>query len=450
MRVEKQKVVNRIIICGIIVLLVIVTLTSLKLYRRFMLKSMVKDNVVIEYGTEISIKDILEQTDEVNIKISPPLDSLKNVGNYTVKVKLNEEVFDVNIIIKDSTPPTLEVQDVTRYMDEELPDVKAFVMFSSDLSAYEILPIELEKTAGEQEIEIIAQDVHGNVSKKTAKFTLKEDKDAPVFTGLTNITVYTGQHPNLEEGVQAVDARFGNMGFTIDDSAVSYNMPGTYTITYTSQDPVGNVATATRSITILKQPERYLIENFPVYNQYPNYPNGCESIALYNLLRYYNVNVTPESIVEKLKKGDGPYWDGSTLYGGNPEIEFVGDPRDIHGYGVFEKPILEVANTYKSGMINYTGHSFNDVLALVKQHIPVQVWTSIGAKDTSVCARWTYTPTGETIEWICDLHSVVVIGYTDTSVFVSDSYTGKIEEYNRAQFEKMYNLFGRRALYYPN
>ena len=134
-----------------------------------MLKSMVKDSVVIEYGTEISIKDILEQTDEVNIKISPPLDSLKNVGNYTVKVKLNEEVFDVNIIIKDSTPPTLEVQDVTRYMDEELPDVKAFVTFSSDLSAYEILPIELEKTAGEQEIEIIAQDVHGNVSKKNSE-----------------------------------------------------------------------------------------------------------------------------------------------------------------------------------------------------------------------------------------------------------------------------------------
>ena len=79
-----------------------------------------------------------------------------------------------------------------------------------------------------------------------------------MFTGLTNITVYTGQHPNLEEGVQAVDARFGNMGFTIDDSAVSYNMPGTYTITYTSQDPAGNVATATRSITILKQPERTL------------------------------------------------------------------------------------------------------------------------------------------------------------------------------------------------
>lgn len=450
MRVEKKKAINILILCSIMLLLIIVALTILRLYDRSQLKSLLNDNIVIEYGNGISIEDILKQKDAVNISTSPPLDSLKNVGNYTVKVKLNEEVFDINIEIKDSTPPTLEVQDVTRYTDEEIPDVNAFVMVSSDLSVYEILPIELEKTVGEHEVEIVAQDIHGNVTKKTAKFTLKEDKDSPVFTGLKDITVYVGTHPDLHSGVSAVDARFGDMEYLVDDSKVSYNTPGKYTITYSSQDPVGNVVTATRTITIVKKPETYMIENFPTYNQYPNYPNGCESIALYNLLRYYGVSVTPENIVEKLKKGNGPYWDGNTLYGGNPEIEFVGDPRDIHGYGVFQKPILEVANTYKSGMIDYTGHSFNEVLALVKQKIPVQVWASIGARDTSVCARWTYTPTGETIEWICDLHSVVVIGYSDTSVFVSDSYTGKIEEYNRGQFEKMYNLFGRRALYYPN
>ncbi len=450
MRVEKKKAINILIFCSIMLLLIIVALTILRLYDRSQLKSMLNDNIVIEYGNGISMKDILKQKDTVNISTSPPLDSLKDVGKYIVKVKLNEEVFDVNIEIKDSTPPTLEVQDVTRYIDEKIPDVNAFVTFSSDLSVYEILPIELEKTVGEHEVEIVAQDIHGNVTKKTAKFTLKEDKDSPVFTGLKDITVYVGTHPDLHSGVSAVDARFGDMEYLVDDSKVSYNTPGKYTITYSSQDPVGNVVTATRTITIVKKPETYMIENFPTYNQYPNYPNGCESIALYNLLRYYGVSVTPENIVEKLKKGNEPYWDGNTLYGGNPEIEFVGDPRDIHGYGVFQKPILEVANTYKSGMIDYTGHSFNEVLALVKQKIPVQVWASIGARDTSVCARWTYTPTGETIEWICDLHSVVVIGYSDTSVFVSDSYTGKIEEYNRGQFEKMYNLFGRRALYYPN
>ena len=159
--------------------------------------------------------------------------------------------------------------------------------------------------------------------------------------------------------------------------------------------------------------------------------------------------MTPEEIVNRLKKGEGPYWNGNTLYGGNPEIEFVGDPRDINGYGVYQKPIQDVANYYKSGMIDYTGHSLNEVLNLVKQNIPVQVWVSINLENTKVCAHWTYAPTGETINWICNLHSVVVTGFNDNYVYVSDSYTGKIEAYSRTQFEKMYNLFGKRALYYP-
>lgn len=48
------------------------------------------------------------------------------------------------------------------------------------------------------------------------------------------------------------------------------------------------------------------------------------------------------------------------------------------------------------------------------------------------------------------LHSVVVIGYNKNKVFVSDSYTGKIESYNRKQLEKVYKLYGKRAIYYPN
>ena len=39
------------------------------------------------------------------------------------------------------------------------------------------------------------------------------------------------------------------------------------------------------------------------YRQHPDYPTGCESAALYILLKYYNVNVTMEEIVNALPKG---------------------------------------------------------------------------------------------------------------------------------------------------
>ena len=71
-------------------------------------------------------------------------------------------------------------------------------------------------------------------------------------------------------------------------------------------------------------------------------------------------------------------------------------------------------------------------------------------QNTDICTNWIYKTTGEKINWICKLHSVVVIGYNKNKVFVSDSYTGKIESYNRKQLEKIYNLYGKRAIYYPN
>ena len=452
MKKSKKKILFKILLSFIISIFILLLLFFAlnKMVIRENLKGKVKQNVTIEYGKMISLSDILQTEDIENIEVSPALETLTEVGEYSLKVKINNEIFETNLSIKDTTAPNLEVIDITKYIDEDLPTVNDFVTFSSDLSNYELLPIELTKSLGEQEIVITAIDQYGNKTEKKAKLTLIEDKEPPIFAGLTPISIVEGTKIDLRNGVSAVDAQYGDVEFTVDDSSVSYYTPGNYTITYYAKDPLGNETYNTRKITITPKPIIYMIQNFPVYNQYPNYPNGCESIALYNLLRYYNINVTPEEIVEKLKKGDGPYWLEDTLYGGNPEIEFVGDPRDIHGYGVYQKPILEVANTFKPGMIDYTGHSLNEVLELVKNEIPVQVWVSINLRDTSICTHWIYSPTGETINWICDLHSVVIVGYTNTSVFVSDSYTGTIEEYNRSQFEKMYNLFGKRALYYPN
>lgn len=405
----------------------------------------------IEYGEKLTPEMLFQnEVDLSDYQYEPPLETIYEVGTYTLKIRVNNSSTEIRVIIEDTTPPEIEVQDLTRYIDEELPSKEEFVTQMSDASELQILDYTVDKTVGIHEIMITVQDIHGNSTQKKATLTILEDKEPPVFAGLTDITIEVGTTPDLYSGVEAVDERFGNVEFTVDDQRVDYQTPGKYTITYKATDQLGNETVATRNIRIKEKAITYMINNFPVYNQYPNYPNGCESIALYNLLRYYGVSVTPEEIVDRLKKGDGPYWNGNTLYGGNPEIEFVGDPRDINGYGVYQKPIQDVANYYKSGMIDYTGHSLNEVLNLVKQNIPVQVWVSINLENTKVCTHWTYASTGETIYWICNLHSVVVTGFNDNYVYVSDSYTGKIEAYSRTQFEKMYNLFGKRALYYPN
>lgn len=191
------------------------------------------------------------------------------------------------------------------------------------------------------------------------------------------------------------------------------------------------------------------IENFPTKNQKPDYPTGCESVALYTLLKYYNINVTVDNIIDKLNKGEKPHYEDKIMYGGNPEREFLGDPKRKDGYGVYEKPIEKVANIYKPGIKNISGTDFNDILKLVKKGYPVQVWSSINCLEPKIASHtWIDRKTNKEIKWKQPFHSLVLIGYSKNKVVVSDPYVGAIQEFDKEKFEKAYNFFGKRALYY--
>lgn len=194
--------------------------------------------------------------------------------------------------------------------------------------------------------------------------------------------------------------------------------------------------------------EEYQIPNFPTYDQRTYYPNGCESISLYLLLKYNGVEVSPETIVATLKKGDTPHMEGNVKYGGDPEIEFVGNPKDKSGYGVFEEPIIDVANQFKPGIKKITGTSLDGVLEIVKKGYPVQVWASSYQRTPTKCNTWIHKESGKTITWYCNFHSLVVIGYANNKIIVSDPLTGTIVRYDRKKFEAAYNFYGRRAIYY--
>ncbi len=192
----------------------------------------------------------------------------------------------------------------------------------------------------------------------------------------------------------------------------------------------------------------YLIDNFPTINQYPNYPTGCESVAITLLLNYYGVNVSPNDIINNLKKGSLPYTENGLLYGGNPEVEFVGNPLQNNGYGVYENPIADVALMYKAGINIKSNFLFNDVLNLVKTKRPVMVWTSMNLSLPYISSSWIYKPTGEKISWKANEHAVIVIGYNDNQVIISDPIGGRIKYQSRSVFEARYNYYGKKALYY--
>ena len=442
---KKEKILKVLFVFLLIIIVSVLGYFGYRTYMRNEISKKINESINIEYGEEVTDKYILKDKFK-KVKFSPKLSSLKKVGKHEIILNIDGYEFKVIVNIRDTTSPELEVKDVQKYLDEELPKAEDFVSKVDDLSEVSLNMGEVLKQAGEQEVEIIATDKYGNKTSKKAKFIVKEYKGSVKINGLTNLTVYVNSKPNLTNGVSATDDRFGKLEFTVDDSKVNYSKPGSYKVYYTVKDKLGNITTMERKIVVKER--TVMINNFPTYSQFPNYPNGCETIALYVMLKYYGVSVSPETLVNNLKKGDGVHWENNIRYGGDPEIEFVGDPRDQHGYGVYQKPIINLASKYKSGMIDYTGHSLSQVLEIVRSGKPVQVWVSINLKNTSVCADWIHKASGKKINWICSLHSVVIVGFNDTYVYVSDPYTGGIEKYKKTQFQKMYNLFGKRALYF--
>lgn len=192
------------------------------------------------------------------------------------------------------------------------------------------------------------------------------------------------------------------------------------------------------------------LSNVPAIDQFPDFPTGCESIALLILLKSYGVEVDASDIIMLLPREERPYYKNGVRYGGNPERGFLGDPTKYYGYGVYEKPIIEVANQFKPGIINATGKSLDDILKIIDTGNPVQVWVSMNLKKTSYSAYWIDEETGQTINWPSDFHSLVIVGYSNERVIVSDPDTGTIRIFDKATFEKVYNFFGKRAIYYEN
>ena len=194
--------------------------------------------------------------------------------------------------------------------------------------------------------------------------------------------------------------------------------------------------------------DTYLIEDVITFNQYPNYPTGCESVALYILLRYYDVDVTVDDIISKLPKGDIPYYKDEVLYGGNPYLEFVGSPYSSDSFGVFDVPIYNVALQYKEGIVSGKGNDLDTVLGIVSQGRPVMVWTSMYLALPYVSRSWIYPETNEIINWPANEHVVVIVGFNEDYVIISDPIDGKIKYQDRNLFESRYNYYGKRNLYY--
>ena len=159
--------------------------------------SYIKSKFTLEYGNKLTKEDLLfnvaEYQDTINQQDIDTINSY-DVGEYDLKSVYDGQEKVTKITIQDTIAPELVLKDVTLYTEQTITDTNQFVEKAEDLAGVTLnILTEIDYSiVGDQEVTIEAVDGHGNKTSQTAKLTIKEDTEGPVFSGISDLKVTKG------------------------------------------------------------------------------------------------------------------------------------------------------------------------------------------------------------------------------------------------------------------
>lgn len=195
--------------------------------------------------------------------------------------------------------------------------------------------------------------------------------------------------------------------------------------------------------------------DIPVISQLPELPRGCEVTSLAMLLQNAGVNVDKMELGQRIEKDPTPYQmkDGQVFFG-HPNVGFVGDMYNIDnpGYGVYHKPIKELADKYlPERVVDLTGSHFSELEKSLSNGFPV--WIIINSWYSELPPeqfRTWNTPAGEVLITYRE-HSVLITGFDKDFVYVNDPLTNeKNKKIPNEKFLKAWVQMGCQAITYVN
>lgn len=188
------------------------------------------------------------------------------------------------------------------------------------------------------------------------------------------------------------------------------------------------------------------IENVPFLQQLPELRRGCEVTSLAMLLQYGGVNVDKMTLAKEIAQV--PFQVGDKH--GNPNEGFVGNiyTSSPPGYGVYHKPIYKLAQRYAPGkVIDLTGRDIQDVYKMIGLGSPVWIITNAKFYPLPDSEFETWQTTAGEVKITYQEHSVVIVGYDETNVYVNDPLeTGPRTAHPREQFEQAWVQMGKQAI----
>ncbi len=114
------------------------------------------------------------------------------------------------------------------------------------------------------------------------------EKEGPIIGGLNYLPPYykIGSAPDFLAGIQAIDKQDGILtkNIHVDDSKVNFNKPGTYIVTYTVSDSLGDKTTKEVEVYVkdLDAPVVYGFKDLSIMVNSPTKPNFLDGVYAYD------------------------------------------------------------------------------------------------------------------------------------------------------------------------
>lgn len=199
----------------------------------------------------------------------------------------------------------------------------------------------------------------------------------------------------------------------------------------------------------------FIINNFPLVQQNPNYPNGCEVASATMLLKHYGINIDMKEYVDSYLPQEEVYEKDGLRYGPDPSKYYAGGPSDSsRGWGTFLPVIKNSLYTiFKDKLPEGTvGHVYtsDDKLPLeeyVQNGSPVLVWTTTDYSEAKDIYEWFSYDKSRTYTYPKNAHVVVIVGMDKKYYYINDPLKDeKAIKVPRKKFNKSYDSMGRQAL----
>lgn len=231
----------------------------------------------------------------------------------------------------------------------------------------------------------------------------------------------------------------------------------------TSSKKESNTSTSTSSeddtqsqVKTKTPPKEYQLK-IKHYSQSEEMPTGCEIVSTRMVLDYYGMDkFSYGDIISHLTRCDLKVSKDGKLYGKSPFEAFIGNPKEISGFGCYPPVIIDMIEDFDfenlyaedtSGLpLDFVAKTY------VSQDIPVLVWVTIDMRESYLTDSWYLTDengkiTKDKYHWRAEEHCMVLVGYDEKYYYFSDPLSDKqTVKFEKELVEKRYKEIGKYSM----